>query len=155
MKRVLHVVGGMDRGGAETMIMNLYRAIDRSQIQFDILCMQDGKHHYDEEIERMGGRIFHIKPPRERGVIRHINDIRSVLLKNGPYDVVHGHTNFHTGLIAIASKLSDVNIRICHSHNTSESNNNKLIRKIYFEFMKYLIRKNSTKMIACGIKELN
>ena len=35
MIRVLHVIGAMDRGGAETMIMNLYRAIDRTKVQFD------------------------------------------------------------------------------------------------------------------------
>lgn len=33
--RVLHVIGKMDRGGAETLLMNLYRVIDRSRVQFD------------------------------------------------------------------------------------------------------------------------
>ena len=37
MVRVLHVIGAMDRGGAETMVMNIYRAIDREQFQFDFL----------------------------------------------------------------------------------------------------------------------
>ena len=35
--RVLHVIGIMNRGGAETMIMNLYRHIDRSKVQFDFV----------------------------------------------------------------------------------------------------------------------
>lgn len=152
MDRILHVVGGMDRGGAETMIMNLYRAIDRSNIQFDFLCMQQGKHHYDEEIEKMGGRIFYIKEPKERGVFGHILDMRNVMLKNGPFAAVHGHTNFHTGIIAIAAKMSNVKIRICHSHNTRESNNSKFFRRAYFALMKLLIQKYSTTMLACGVE---
>ena len=37
IQRVLHIVGKMDRAGAETMLMNLYRHIDHSQIQFDFI----------------------------------------------------------------------------------------------------------------------
>lgn len=35
VKRVLHVTGGMNRGGAEAMIMNIYRGIDKEYMQFD------------------------------------------------------------------------------------------------------------------------
>ena len=41
--RVLQIVGRMDRGGIETMIMNLYRHIDREKVQFDFLA------HYGRE----------------------------------------------------------------------------------------------------------
>ena len=41
--RILHVIGAMDRGGAETMIMNLYRQIDRRKYQFDFLVHTDRK----------------------------------------------------------------------------------------------------------------
>ena len=51
MIRVLHVIGAMDRGGAETMIMNLYRAIDRTKVQFDFLVHEQRVCDYDEEIK--------------------------------------------------------------------------------------------------------
>ena len=57
---VLHVIRAMDRGGAETMIMNLYRHIDRSRIKFDFLVHVENKCDYDDEILKLGGRIFHI-----------------------------------------------------------------------------------------------
>lgn len=57
-KRVLHVVGGMNRGGAETMIMNIYRAIDRNVLQFDFITHREDVCDYDEEIRQLGGRIF-------------------------------------------------------------------------------------------------
>lgn len=37
MTRVLQVVTYMGRGGLETMLMNYYRQIDRSRLQFDFL----------------------------------------------------------------------------------------------------------------------
>ena len=56
--RVLHVVVNMNRGGAETLIMNLYRNIDHSLIQFDFLTCKSGV--FDEEIEAMGGKVHRI-----------------------------------------------------------------------------------------------
>lgn len=58
--RVLHVVGAMDRAGTETMIMNLYRGIDRSKFQFDFLVNDVGC-DYDSEIRQLGGKIFQIE----------------------------------------------------------------------------------------------
>ena len=59
MIRILHSVSNMDRAGIETMLMNYYRHIDRSKIQFDFLCNKKKPGAYDDEIKRMGGRIYH------------------------------------------------------------------------------------------------
>ena len=58
--RILHVVTYMGRGGLETMIMNYYRHMDRSKIQFDFLVHRDFEADYDKEILSMGGKIYHI-----------------------------------------------------------------------------------------------
>ena len=58
MIRVLHSVSNMDRAGIETMLMNYYRNVDRDKIQFDFLCNKSKQGAYDEEIKKMGGRIF-------------------------------------------------------------------------------------------------
>jgi len=148
--RVLHVVGGMDRGGAETMIMNLYRKIDRSKIQFDFLCMKPGKHHYDQEIKDLGGRILYINPPRKVGIIRHIQEIVSAIREYGPFVAVHSHTLFHSGVVMLAAFLAGINKRVCHSHNTGNVGANKLQRRIYFNVMRVLIKIFATDMIACS-----
>jgi len=148
--RILHVVGGMDRGGAETMIMNLYRKVDRTKIQFDFLYMKPGQHHYDQEIRDLGGRILYINPPRKVGVIRHIYEIVSTIRKYGPFIAVHAHTLFHSGIVMCAAFLAGVGKRICHSHNTSDVGADKLLRKMYFNIMKTMIKIFATHMIACG-----
>lgn len=61
--RVLHVVGRMDRGGIETLIMNLYRNIDRSKVQFDFLAHYGREAVYNDEIRSMGGEKFMRCPP--------------------------------------------------------------------------------------------
>ena len=60
MIRVLHIVGKMDRAGAETMLMNLYRNIDRTQVQFDFITFTTQKGDYDDEILALGGKIIPI-----------------------------------------------------------------------------------------------
>ena len=62
--RVLNLFTIMDRGGAETMVMNYYRKIDRSKIQFDFLVHRDTPGAYEEEILNLGGRIFRMPPIR-------------------------------------------------------------------------------------------
>ncbi|WAM33634.1 glycosyltransferase family 1 protein [Caldicellulosiruptor morganii] len=148
--RVLHVVGGMDRGGAETMIMNFYRKIDRTKIQFDFLCMKRGEHHYDEEIRSLGGRIIHIDPPKSVGIIKHIYDMMRVMRKYGPFIAIHAHTQFHSGIVAFAAFLAGIRKRICHSHTTSDMSTNNILRRLYFRIMRVLIRIFATKMLACS-----
>ena len=60
--RVLHVVTYMGRGGLETMIMNYYRHIDRSKVQFDFLVHRDFEADYDKEILSLGGKIYRLPP---------------------------------------------------------------------------------------------
>ena len=75
--RVLHVIGSTRRGGAESRIMDLYRCMDRSRVQFDFLIHEETavsredreasaeelssrrtRYDFDEEIEELGGRIY-------------------------------------------------------------------------------------------------
>ena len=50
----------LDRGGAETFVMNTYRQIDRSKVQFDFLVHGYKVGAYEEEIQRLGGRIYRL-----------------------------------------------------------------------------------------------
>lgn len=60
MVRVLQVVTYMGRGGLETMLMNYYRHIDRSRVQFDFLVHRPFEADYDAEIRDMGGKIYRV-----------------------------------------------------------------------------------------------
>jgi hypothetical protein len=65
--RVLHIVGGiMDVGGIEMFLMNYYRHIDRSKIQFDFCIVEEGEGHFDQEIRRLGGK--HLQPSKQKEI---------------------------------------------------------------------------------------
>ena len=147
--RILQVTGGMNIGGAETMLMHLYRKIDRSRIQFDFVSFTTNKCHYDDEIKALGGRIFYVAPPNVSNPVRFIADMKDIIERYGPYHAVHAHTLFNSGLALLAARLAGVRTRICHSHNTQGDHGHIFIRKIYFILMRLLIKLNATENVAC------
>lgn len=147
--RVLHVIGAMNVGGAETMLMNLYRAIDRGRIQFDFLVFGDDAGVFDDEVQRLGGRILRVPHPRERGPLRAVADVRKILRQHGPYRAVHAHILHASAVSMLAAEREHVPIRVTHSHNTGDVAGGAL-RQMYTSWSRRAIRKHSTQLVACG-----
>ena len=95
--RILHVIGKMGRGGAESMIMNLYRQIDKSKVQFDFMVHTAEKGAYDEEIRKMGGRLYYV--PRFNGInfIEYNKAWNKFLKEHQEHRIVHGHIGSSAG----------------------------------------------------------
>ena len=91
MIRVLQIAG-LNRGGLETFIMNVYRKIDRSKIQFDFLThIPNGD--YAKEIIALGGKIYYI-PPRNKGFRAYYKALDNFFAKNAyKYQAVHMHVS--------------------------------------------------------------
>lgn len=141
--KILHVVGAMNRAGTETMLMNIYRNIDRTKFQFDFISYSDQEAHYDQEILSLGGQVIKLSKTSS------IKELYDALRVNGPYQAVHAHTLFHCGIANAAALLAGVKIRIAHAHTTSDDINS-FSRKIYVKFMRVLIRYFSTDFLACS-----
>lgn len=88
--RVLHVIGAMDRAGAETLVMNLYRKMDRSQVQFDFLVNETRTCDYDEEILGLGGRLYRIPRFMVANYLGYDRACREFFARD-EHPVVHGH----------------------------------------------------------------
>lgn len=147
--KVLHVVGGMNKGGTETMLMNIYRKINRDRIQFDFLYFTDEETYYDKEIIELGGEIIRISKIKLIHILDFISNISQVINSNGPYKVVHAHTLFNCGLVVKAAKKSNIDIRISHAHTTLD-NENGILRKLYIKIMRNMILKYSTNLLSCS-----
>lgn len=148
MIRVLHIVGKMDRAGAETMIMNLYRNIDRTQVQFDFVTFTTEQGDYDQEILALGGKII---PIIANNAIGRMFKLNFFLKNNSQYKIVHTHTLLSNAFHLLAAKTAGIKYRISHSHNTSNGKFGfiaKVYEKIAINFNKNL----STKKIACGVE---
>lgn len=143
IKKVLHIVGAMNRAGTETMLMNIYRNIDREKIQFDFVSYSQEESHYDEEIRKLGGKVIKLTSTTS------IKELTKAIQENGPYDVVHAHTLFNSGIAMLAAKKCGIKNRISHAHTTLD-NSSSIARKIYITSMRFLINKYSTKTLACS-----
>ena len=114
--RVAQIVGKMNGGGVEAVVMNYYRHIDRSKVQFDFLIDSDSSLVPREEIESLGGRVFEIPPYQH--VIEYQRELQRLFREEG-WKIVHSHINALSVFPQRAAKKAGVPVRIAHSHSTS------------------------------------
>lgn len=120
MIRILHIVPGMNRGGMETFLMNLYRRMDLSRIQFDFLIHDIRTGAFEEEIAGLGGHIYHIGS--RRGGLRENRRQLAVFFRlHKEYRIVVQHVSSLSYIAPLkeAAKAA-VPVRIIHCHNTKE-----------------------------------
>ncbi len=146
MIRVLQVFNSMNCGGAENMIMNLYREIDRTKVQFDFLVHTEKKCFFDDEILKMGGRIY--RAPRYN-VANHISYKKwwkTFLSEHQELKIVHGHMYSIAPIyLKIARKYGLATI--VHSHSTSEERGVKAVAK---SFLRCLSKNSADYLLACS-----
>lgn len=116
MIKILHVVRAMDRGGAETMIMNFYRKINRNSFQFDFLVCVDKSCDYDEEIIELGGSIYRISEFKGVNYFSFKKACNNFFKEHHDYDIVHIHMGSCADIICKEAKKYNVKT-IAHSHN--------------------------------------
>lgn len=146
--RVLHVVVNMNRGGAETLIMNLYRNVDRSKVQFDFLTCRPGV--FDEEIIKMGGRIHRIPYISDVGPFKYQKSLRRFFSDNPDYQVIHSHLDKMSGLVLREANEAGIPFRIAHIHSTGSEGG--LISRAYKWYSGKLLPVSTTHVIACSKK---
>ena len=115
---VAQIMGKMINGGVETVVMNYYRHIDRSKVQFDFIIDADSTHtqFLRNEIESLGGRIYIVPPYQKLG--QYIPALIALFRKNN-YQIVHSHINSLSVFPLYAAKKAGVPVRIAHSHSTA------------------------------------
>lgn len=149
MIRILYVNGGlMNRGGIESYMMNYYRHFDRSKIQIDFIVHDAGGYgYYDEEIKKMGGRIF-VLPKKSTHPFTYIHQLKKIL-NNGEYKIIHTHMDAMGAWVLKIAEECGVPVRIAHSHNTQHLSTNPL--KLFFlEKARKNINKYATHRMACS-----
>lgn len=143
---VLHVLGCLNRGGAETMVMNLYRTIDREKLQFDFIVHTQTSCDYDNEIIKMGGTIFRAPKYNGKNHFYYINWWDKFFKENHKYHILHSHLRSLASLyLPIASSYGL--ITIAHSHSIS---NGKGIIGLFKDVMQRDVRDKADYLFACS-----
>ncbi len=150
-KRVLHVVSAMNRGGAETLLMNVYRNIDRTKIQFDFVSHRNENCDYDDEIMSLGGRIFRIQSLGQAGPFAYIKELIRIMSAD-QYLAVHAHTDYQSGFPVLAAKTHGIERRICHSHSNSWVRGYNVKEKLTLKVLQTIIKYSATDYCACSVE---
>lgn len=110
------IIGKYLGGGVESVVMNYYRNIDRSKIQFDFICDEDSNEIPYDEIEKLGGRVI-LVPPYQK-ILKYNKELKKILKENN-YKIVHSHINTLSVFPLRIAKKCGVPVRIAHSHSTT------------------------------------
>ena len=136
--RVLQTVSLMHQGGMENLIMNIYRNIDRNKVQFDFIVHHKEKAYFDDEIEKLGGKIYRFSFLDDKNIFKYIKELNCFFKEHKEYKIIHGHLASIGFLYLSIAKKHKVPIRIAHSHGASHLKNIKgYIKNFLFKFYKY------------------
>lgn len=111
--KVLHAIGGLNRGGVETWAVNVLDHIDRDRFQLDFLVHSTEEYAYADAVTAKGARIL-VCPGHTRPWIYWAN-FRDLYRQYGPYDIVHSHVYHFSGIVLPTARMLGVPIRIMHA----------------------------------------
>lgn len=143
--RIAQIVGKWIGGGVEAVVMNYYRHLDHSKIQFDFICDDDSTNIPYDEIEKLGGKVILI-PPYQK-VFKYQRELRRVL-RDGKYKIVHSHINTLSVFPLYAAKKVGVPVRIAHSHSTT--NKKEWKKNLLKQVLRPFSKKYATNYMCCS-----
>lgn len=136
--RVLNVLGTTNLGGAESRVMELYRALDRDKVQFDFMVHTDQEGQYSAEIRRLGGRIYHVPRFRVFNIMAYKKAWKRFFAEHGGYAAVHGHMTSTAAMYLPIAKRAGVPLTIAHARSAGVDRGIKgLVTRIIRRPLKY------------------
>lgn len=143
--RVAQVLNRFDSGGIEAVVMNYYRHMDRSRVQFDFYFAEDSRFPQEAELKELGAGIYRI--PSYTKVLSYQKTLRKAF-REKQYQIVHAHLSTMSVFTLFAAWRAGVPVRISHAHSTANWGEGKKT------LLKYLLRPFNkifaTHWFACG-----
>ena len=142
--RIAVIMGKMDSGGKKNLVMEYFRHIDRSKVQFDFICDSDSQAIPEEEIKALGGRVYLIEP--YQNILGNMKDLWKICRENR-YQVMHAYNstmNLFPMLVAWAARIP---VRISESLSMAHAEDKKtVLKKLLKPFSKCFVNY----YMACG-----
>jgi glycosyltransferase EpsF len=144
MIRVLNVISGLNNAGTEAVVMNYYRHIDKSKVQFDFLVLDTNDNlYYEKEITNLGGKIYKI-PPFTKNPLKNLLQ-RKKFFKKNKYNIVEVHTpSVHRYGYCKQAKKSGTKYVIFHIHNTCSD------KGFFINFARKQVEKYCDETVTCS-----
>lgn len=145
--RVLVLDTVMDRGGAETMMMNYLRHFDREKVTYDFLVNRDYRAAYEDEIESLGSHVYRMCPMYPQYFGRYKREFRDFLKQHPEYTVIHSNLEERSYFPLRIAAEQGVPVRIAHAHNRPVGFD---LKSVFREYFRMRLPKYVTHMFACG-----
>lgn len=146
MRRVLQYIGSLDRGGAQSAILNLYKEIDRNEWQFDFVTHDKACGDLEPLVCSYGGRVFHLPSLESAGLFKFVSNWSSFFSDHDEWRVLHSHMRSTASLVVPVAKKAGL-ATIVHSHSTRNDGGIKTVVKAALQ---YPIRFESDYFVGCS-----
>lgn len=149
MERIAIIAGVLHSGGKRNLIMEYYRHIDRSKVQFDFICDSDSNGIPEEEIKALGGRVYKVAPYKQ--IVAHMKETYQILKENN-FQIMHAFDNTLNVFPMFLGKMAGVKVRISESISKGDKNEKKTIVKLALRpFSHWFANYYMANSIDCGI----
>lgn len=147
MVRVLNVLGTMNLGGAESRVMELYRVMDKSRVQFDFLVHTDKEGHYDAEIKKLGGRIYNVPRFKVTNIAAYKKALKAFFREHNDYAAVHGHMTSTASVYLPIAKKAGIPVTIAHARSAGVD---KGIKGLATKIIRYPLKYKADYCFTCS-----
>lgn len=146
MIRVIHMIGGLNLGGSQAMVMNIYRSIDRSNIQFDFILDEPEQVDLLEEVKSLGAHVFVMPKLNGKNIFTVRKAWNDFFSEHPEYKILHSHVRSYASVFLPIAKKHGVKT-IIHSHSTSNGSGFSALIK---SLLQYRIRFQADYFMACS-----
>lgn len=146
--RVLHMIGSLNMGGSQAMVINLYKAIDRSKVQFDFIIDREDAVELADIVRKLGAKIYTMPTFRGTNIVQVKKAWRKFFKEHPEYKILHSHVRSYASVYVPVAKKYGVKT-IVHSHSTS---NGKGILSTVKKIFQYPLRYQADYFFGCSVK---
>ena len=150
--RVLQVGMTRNLGGIETYLIEQFRHLDKSKIDYDFVNIT-GEYSicYDDEILASGSKIFKVVSRHKNPLLHYWQWFTILLQHKGVYDVIVLNTNSLEYVFPLVlGKIFGIPVRVIHSHNSGFENKQGLARRLLVGMNKKLLAWSANLRFACS-----
>lgn len=144
--KILQIFTVLNKGGAETNLMNYYRNMDRSQFQIDFLVHRETG-FFEEELIKSGSKIFRLPAILPWKLKEYKKAVKAFFEEHNDYDIVHGQCSELGVFIYEEAKRRGIPVIIAHAHNNRMDRDKKLVFRLIW---KKKMRKSINAYFTCG-----
>lgn len=144
--RILHMIGSLNVGGSQTMIINLLENINTKEVQFDFIVDHPSENYFNKKVESYGSRIFYMPNFKLYNILKIRSAWKDFFKKHPEYKVLHVHVRSYASIFIPIAKKNGLKT-IIHSHSTSNGSGFSALIK---NALQYPLRYQADYFFACS-----